>query len=865
MSRNSSAAATEAQPASSTQLLHQSTPITLFTVHELAQWLREHPGPDEKPKGAAYLNALGWLLTPNASYPGGHPCWSARKGYHVESTHGCSFDLDGPAGHDIAATLERVRLAGHAAVFWYTHSSTPAKPSGRLLVLHETCPADQHPAVYETLRLQLCPLAPSAQHNPNRGWNLPRACVEIQIVCDDPPVNWAALDLVELAARDRTPAPLPEPSATQGTEHDSRIVEHLATVWQHDTSGHYSWGAFGGVMCRIGVSEERAAWIAEELADKVVTAHENPVGRTLEAYEGYHDLGWPKLKEQLQKNGAGVPDDPPSEMQAYSEMPPLTASQKIEVVLGIVETLLRMSVAPPVPPSNDTEAATPDIESTIDGSDIRSLVSRRRKTTDVETNTILKRVADGHPIDARGLPAVIEAMCKGFSSFTDVSIAGSLLASASHAGVREPQLVRMVADHRAKQRALASVEAPAVTTVGVLTRLHDFVSKAGGLRFNEMTGVVERNGEPWTDEHVSTLRILCEQHGVSDPEKPIAVDNVERAVRIVARKNAYHPVKDYLESLPPWDDVPRLDSLFPGYMRCEESELNRALGACFAIAAVARLYEPGCKHDFMPIILGEQGCRKSSAIKALVGGEPAYSDAKLNLEHRSDAYLTLHECWVYECAELHAFAKSDQNVIKNMITQTTDRYLPPYGHNRVTAPRSSVMIGTTNQDDCLKDPTGSRRHPVVRCLATKAEPIDTDAIKRDRDLMWAEALHRYEAGEQWHLSPELEAALEISNEQHEASDTWQDQVEAWLRNPTRRSELMHGAAEAWESDTVSIGELLEHAIGIPVSRQEKPLQTRIGIVATRLRLQKAPNPSRRGSAHYYVGLWVGPLRQNGTW
>jgi putative DNA primase/helicase len=495
------------------------------------------------------------------------------------------------------------------------------------------------------------------------------------------------------------------------------------------------------------------------------------------------------------------------------------------------------------------------IEIPLDPTDIRALVGKRRSKSHTESNAILKRVADGYAVGLEAIPAAIEALCEGFPNIGDTSLAGAMLAAASHDGADLAQLTDMVSSHRAaKQSALAVASNVNVSTVGLLTRLQDFVNRIDGIRFNELTGTIEHNGAQWSDEDTSSLRVNCEQKGVSDPEKPLSADNVERAVRIAARKNKYHPVRDYLEALPAWDGEPRLEKLFPNYMRCEDSALNRALGLCFAIAAVARLYAPGCKHDLMPILHGEQGCRKSSAIKALVGGEPAYSDAKMNLDHRADACLLLHECWVYECAELHSFAKADQNVIKNLITQTTDRYLPPYGRNRVSAERASVMIGTTNQDECLKDTTGNRRHPVVRCLATEADPIDTDAIHHDRGALWAEALHRYLAGEQWYLNAELAAALEISNERHVAavSDTWEDVVLGWLAAPTKRTRETYGHPTPWGSDSVSVGELLEHAIGIPVDRQDRPAQTRMGILARKLKLEAMPNPGRRGGVRYRV-------------
>ncbi len=331
------------------------------TALELARWCAAHRAPDVKPDGAAYTDALAWLLTPSEDYPGGHPCWGKYGRYDVATTHGCQFDLDGAAGQDIRATLERVELAGHAAVFWHSHSSTPEAPAGRLLVLHKPCPATEHAAVYEALRAELCPLAPASQHNPNRGWNLPRAGVKITVVCDGSPVDWTALQLV-------APTPVAEdtddntdegcaaaPSATQRTDHDALIVSELASVWQSETSGHYSWGALGGWLTAAGVSEQRVSWIAEQLADAVSTTHDDPIERALNAIDEGHGMGFTKLKTQLQLNGVGLLDDPPNEqLSAELGLHPMTAAAKIGVVVDHVRGLVLASVT-----GNDNGPAGP--------------------------------------------------------------------------------------------------------------------------------------------------------------------------------------------------------------------------------------------------------------------------------------------------------------------------------------------------------------------------------------------------------------------------------------------------------------------------------------------------------------------------
>ena len=433
----------------------------------------------------------------------------------------------------------------------------------------------------------------------------------------------------------------------------------------------------------------------------------------------------------------------------------------------------------------------------------------------------------GRVSGAANVRKAVALLCRGFRDIVPERIVEFLRGSLDDAALTEANVLDMIAECRAP-RAEAD-------TQGRMAQICALIEKRYELRLNTMTGWVELpDGRMWTDSLTTWVRIECEQAGISDPEKPISADLVHACAMHTAEKNAYHPVVEYLESLPVWDGLPRVDALFPSYMRCADTALNGALSRCFMLGAVARALRPGCKNDLMPIVWGEQGGRKSSAIKALAGGVPFYSDAKMNVDHRSEAYQAMGECWIYEVGELQGLDRASQNAVKNMITQQVDRYLPPYGRTRVQVDRRSVMIGTTNEEDCLRDPTGNRRHPVIACVATREDPIDTAPILADRDQLWAEALHRYRAGEPWYLAPDLQIEADQVNEQHMAEDPWDAVVGAWYRRALKGNP----GSVALVRGRFRIGDLLSEVVMLPIDRQDRQHQTRMGYVLRRLGVAK---------------------------
>lgn len=219
--------------------------------------------------------------------------------------------------------------------------------------------------------------------------------------------------------------------------------------------------------------------------------------------------------------------------------------------------------------------------------------------------------------------------------------------------------------------------------------------------------------------------------------------NIWSAITNIAQGNCYHPVRKYLNELPEWDKTPRIDFFLEKYMKGKgPAKYIRAISRKFLCAMVARAFAPGIKFDYMLILEGHQGLRKSTAIQVLAG-KRWFSDTSLNLASK-DSISDMNGKWVMEQGEMDVLDKHDVKDLKQFVSRDTDRMRPPYGRKSQDYPRQCIFIGSTNEDIYLKDPTGNRRFWPFEVTAE----CDVASIERDRDQIFAEAVVVFKAGEQ---------------------------------------------------------------------------------------------------------------------
>ncbi|MEY2643494.1 MAG: hypothetical protein RLZZ611_143 [Cyanobacteriota bacterium] len=299
---------------------------------------------------------------------------------------------------------------------------------------------------------------------------------------------------------------------------------------------------------------------------------------------------------------------------------------------------------------------------------------------------------------------------------------------------------------------------------------------AAQLRFNEMALRAEvQTLSGWqqiTDADLDSAYVLLTGMGWKVGSEPVT-----KAILHTARQTPHHPVRAYLERV---EDDPsiepfNLDQLAPRFFRAADP-LHVAMARAWLIGAVSRVFAPGCQMDYVLVLKGAQGQRKSRSLEALASPDWYCSSIP---ENEKDLLLNIHSCWLYELAEVESVtSRKEAGRLKNLITTSADLVRVPYGRTSERMPRQSVFCATCNEDTFLRDDTGSRRFWVVPVEGD--EPLDRDGLIAARDAIWKAAVIAYRSGELPMLAPELERLSEQQNQEFNQQDAWVEMVRAWM-------------------------------------------------------------------------------------
>jgi predicted P-loop ATPase len=267
----------------------------------------------------------------------------------------------------------------------------------------------------------------------------------------------------------------------------------------------------------------------------------------------------------------------------------------------------------------------------------------------------------------------------------------------------------------------------------------------------------------WNDSDFASLKVyLNRKYGIYTPSK------TKDALLAVASERAYHPVKEYLDNLPAWDGVKRMDMLLTNYLGAEDSEYTRAVIRKTLTAAVARIYQPGAKFDSVLILNGPQGIGKSTLFAKLAGVWFSDSLTLTDMRDKSGPEK-LQGYWILELGELAGMKKTDVETVKSFLSRVDDKYRASYGLNVESHPRQCVIVGSTNTESgFLRDITGNRRFwPVWVNGQSVKKPWQITA--EDVTQVWAEAVAAFKNGEKLFL--EGDVAAMAASEQAEAMET----------------------------------------------------------------------------------------------
>lgn len=312
---------------------------------------------------------------------------------------------------------------------------------------------------------------------------------------------------------------------------------------------------------------------------------------------------------------------------------------------------------------------------------------------------------------------------------------------------------------------------------------------------------------------------------------------VAEAVETLAKSNTVHPVRDWLRSLPKWDETSRVESWLSDYCGVQDSEYVRRVSRYFLIGMIARVMQPGIKFDYCLVLEGDQGKGKSTIVRIL-GGD-WHGDTDLDL-HNKDSMSALRGKWVYEFAEMGAVTRAESTKQKSFLSRQYDEFRPVYGRREIRLARQVVFIGTTNEWEWNKDPTGGRRFWPVCCDGD----FNLDGLREVREQLFAEAVALFDQNERFYP---------LADEQKRLFDP-----EQLLRE---QQESLVDALHDWVWDQVadfSIADAVMEGLKLDASKLTRDLQTRVGTALRKLGCTKVEK--RNGMVRY----WYKPPVRNGA-
>jgi Virulence-associated protein E/Domain of unknown function (DUF3854) len=349
------------------------------------------------------------------------------------------------------------------------------------------------------------------------------------------------------------------------------------------------------------------------------------------------------------------------------------------------------------------------------------------------------------------------------------------------------------------------------------------------LRLNEMTLRVERDGEP-IDLGGFFLDLA------EDYDLDISELKAGKIAWRLASRNSYSPVREYLDKLPLADPA-ILDGLAAKYLGADDPFFGKLLRRTL-IAAVARAFQPGCKHDGVCILHGHQGAKKSAFWETLAGTD-FFTDSFGEKAGDRDEKMKLRRYWLLESPEFeNMFLNKEVSQIKAFITTKIDSLRLPYGRELGDFPRSSILVGSTNKPEFLRDATGERRFWVIPVKGR----INLAELEAQRDEIWGAAIAAYRSKDEecskWWLEPDEEFELGQKIAQFKVADPWESEIDR----------ICQGL------NSISISELLEK-LGIELKLQDRRISARASDILRGLGWE--PYKGAKGKR-----LWKAPIIQN---
>jgi putative DNA primase/helicase len=329
---------------------------------------------------------------------------------------------------------------------------------------------------------------------------------------------------------------------------------------------------------------------------------------------------------------------------------------------------------------------------------------------------------------------------------------------------------------------------------------------------NVLLSPFAKKGTPLTDYDSSCVRTyIARKYNITSSR-----GNIEDAIIDMSLNKKYHPIRDYLEELK-WDGVRRLDTWLADICGAEQSAYTEAVGRKMLVAAVKRVFEPGCYYAQLVILEGRQRMYKSRLVKEM--GDRWYASIHLRTQDTKQIVEEMRGKWIIEIEELAGFSKQENEYMKAFLSRQSDRVRVAFGRRAEDFPRQSILIATMNPDlgenKYLMDQTGNVRYWPVKC--TEEGKIEIDKFIDIRDQLFAEAMILYNKGEKVWLENEAEEQLaQIEQEKRLSVDPWDHVI----------SQYLHTKAAEFQSEITTVM-IAKEVLGIPFERINSGITRRI--------------------------------------
>lgn len=337
---------------------------------------------------------------------------------------------------------------------------------------------------------------------------------------------------------------------------------------------------------------------------------------------------------------------------------------------------------------------------------------------------------------------------------------------------------------QSKLKTFPTTGQPKALVLNALIALEESPDMAGALEFDIFSHQLTCNRRPWSEdrgpwESTDSVRLAAwlQSHGIE-----VGIDTAKFAARTAARQR--DPLADYIRALE-WDGVPRIDGFFIDYMNIKTTNPESvditnyvcAVSRAWMVGGIARALEPGCQMDYVPVFVGVEGYRKSTALQILANGW--FTDSISDI-HGDEAMRKLQGVWIVEFGEIEAWKRAEATALRDFISRKDDKYRKLYEDNVQSHLRRCVFTGTVNPDekDFLNQDSKNRRYWPLTCTRI----IDTERIKADRHQLWAEAKFYWEEGAKPYLRDEqLEEMAGLVREGHRKIEhPWTEKIMNWL-------------------------------------------------------------------------------------